>query len=114
MKNIERNKKIVEMRKSGMTFAAIGEMVGIGKQRVRDIVLKHERLSKEGEYPIKKLSARAMNGLRYVICDYKPEDITPELVKARIADGTLDLGNIPNMGKVSIQEIMDWIEAPNV
>jgi hypothetical protein len=76
-----RAKKIVELRETGMTFAAIGEVVGLGMQRARQLYGRGLRLAEieaaESESPFGRLSSRSLNGLSNAHWMAK-DDVMPE------------------------------------
>ena len=58
----DRNRAILEMRKDGVTLAEIGRRFEIGKERVRQIYLREERLERFMKF-------KKRNGTR-LLCDH--------------------------------------------
>ena len=89
----KRIKRALELRRKGLSFNKIGKDLGIGKERARQIVRKHQRHLKLIEDPfalkIKELSrmsdaTRILNALKgndfydgdsEKLANYKPEDM---------------------------------------
>jgi DNA polymerase/3'-5' exonuclease PolX len=89
----KRTKRALELRQQGLSFNQIGQDLGIGSERARQIVRKHQRHLKSMEDPfarkIKELSrmgdaTRILNALKgndfydgdpEKLANYKPEDL---------------------------------------
>ena len=89
----KRIKRALELRRKGLSFIQIGQDLGIGSERARQIVRKHQRHLKFMEDPfalkIKELSrlgdaTRILNALKgndfydgdpEKLANYKPEDL---------------------------------------
>ena len=89
----KRTKRAVELRRKGLSFIKIGQELGIGSERARQIVRKYQRYLKSMEDPfalkIKELSrladaTRILNALKgndfydgdpEKLAKYKPEDL---------------------------------------
>ena len=89
----KRIKRALELRQKGLSFSQIGQDLGIGSERARQIVRKHQRHLKLMEDPfalkIKELSrlgdaTRILNALKgndfydgdpEKLADYKPKDL---------------------------------------
>jgi hypothetical protein len=100
----ERNKQIYEMRKSGMTFAAIANLMSISNPRVRAIC-SNQQNNEESDYPLKKLlSARLVKAF---ITAYGDERLleNPQMIIDEVKIS--DLKKVQNVGKQSIQGLID-------
>lgn len=104
------------LRKEGKTFRQIGTALNVSLERARQLVLcakrmrEHEGLHKE--IPWFRLSTRTRNRIMYELsfhgylaCDEFP---SPKLVRELINNKTIHK-NLPNFGKLSLQELEQWL-----
>ncbi len=106
------------LRKEGLIFKEIGIAVGrnddlkipVGVERVRQMVKNYKRkVELQKRFGGLALSARAQNNIFNYAYGTGEENI--KSMKAGIISGDIDmleLLKIPNCGKVSAREIMDW------
>jgi DNA-directed RNA polymerase alpha subunit len=106
----ERQLKALELREKGFTFAAIGKELNVGVEGARGLVTKAKRILNSSPNDWPELSVRTQNVL-------KVEGLhTKEQIVDAIKTGKLTpkkrgyfLGDIPNYGKKSHQEVCDWL-----
>ena len=114
----ERNKRIVEMRKSGITVRAIAAKVSLSRQTVRAIIQAEQRNEyRRAHDPFFGLSVHVVNRLREEGID------TPEQLVERWAASELtancgrgrryprDFWLMPSIGVKGLEEIENWIRA---
>jgi hypothetical protein len=93
------------MRQTGLTFRQIGEELGVGVERARQLVQKAERLARQPSWH-NALPARVQNFLRN-------NDLAtlPELEAARaVAQITRrELSSIPNLGAGARSALITWL-----
>ena len=93
MKTDERNREIVDLRKSGQTVKSIAERFGISGVRVRQIIEKQERKLRLEKAKLQKLNERKIEQNIY---SYVPRDFIPEKVYSNdggFISGRWDCGN---------------------
>ena len=89
----ERTNRALELRKQGLSFNQIGQVLGIGSERARQIVREYEAYLESLEDPLKRKieelsrpgeAKRILNALRgsnlydgdpKILSNYSPEDI---------------------------------------
>jgi Bacterial RNA polymerase, alpha chain C terminal domain len=120
----QRNAAIVAEMAAGATLRETGRRYGIGHERVRQIVAKHERLArwrstvKDGDLPELKLwlarqavavngegaapTARLLNALDHAGLD---------TVEALCARSEIELLRIPNFSRKCLNELKDYLKA---
>lgn len=100
-----REQTALRMRKAGAQFAEIGETLGVGPVRARQIYLRAlARQTAERRVYWKHLSARAVR----VLTDEGVAFDAPPNIVAQIDPANLKQ---PNIGKTTIKEISDWLDA---
>jgi len=100
---------VLQKRREGQTLVKIAAERGVTRERVRQMVAAAERrehaLLNAPQSPLALLSVRAQNCILAVECI---GDVpTPQEIRACMDSGRLK--KIPNMGKKSIQEVVDWL-----
>lgn len=80
----ERNRRIYEERKAGLKLQEIADRYGIGKERVRQICLREERLERHRRYNRRYGTYDSINNLKrakerfYSFCKWRSRQITEE------------------------------------
>jgi hypothetical protein len=90
--NTERNAQIVADRMSGMTLQACGDKHGICRERVREIVAKHERRKIEGTEHLFPDDRAKLARWRYV------SESEGKSLKQLAATTDKELNKLPNVG----------------
>lgn len=106
------------LRNEGKTFRQIGIELNVSLERARQLVLGARRLREhEGqcrEIPWLSLSTRTRNRIMYYVLSSSGhpagpgEFPTPQLIRGLVNDGTIHR-LLPNFGKISFQELEDWL-----
>jgi len=113
----DRNRQIIERRRSGESFSAIGTAFGISRERVRQIVEREERrdqrvreLEEAARLPQQpnplQLPARLRNMLAKLLgtADFTPDDV------AALEYSVAMFSTIPNFGSRDWKELKTWME----
>jgi hypothetical protein len=113
----DRNRQIIERRRSGERFSAIGSALGISRERVREIVEREERrdrrareLEEAAHLPQQpnplQLPPRLRNMLAKLLGtpDFTPDDVVALEYSAAM------FGTIPNFGLRDWKELKMWME----
>ncbi len=106
------------LRNEGKTFRQIGIELNVSLERARQLVLDARKL-REHEWlrrdiPWLTLSTRTRNRIMYYGLSRHgrspgTDDFpTPQLIRGLVNDGTIHR-QLPNFGKVSFQELEDWL-----
>jgi hypothetical protein len=107
-KSLARREAMAEMYQNGFTYGQIGAHFGITAQRVGELVRSHLRPSRYPQTPLQaELSTRAANALRSY--DFHTKE---EVLNAFNAG--YDFAEIPNLGRKSLDEILEWIDNARV
>lgn len=95
---------VLKQYRDGARLCELARGLGITSTRVRQVLNKAEKLELAGPSSnrIDKLSVRTRNCLQLWNLD------TVEAVRAAMADGSIK--EIPNIGKVSFEEIQQWLD----
>ena len=101
----DRNKAIYQMRQDGATLEAIGRKFGIGKERVRQIYLREERLLLFQKY-------KKRNGTRFTLYSIDHElRILERFGDARYIGGDYYKGKLTEAQLQTISERIIFLEA---
>jgi DNA-binding CsgD family transcriptional regulator len=117
----ERERQIVSMRTDGKTLEAIGQTFSIGRERVRQIMLRHDRLTKRAARR-KELRAKATRFEDIPIeCLTFKKHLDVRIKNGCYNNGLYTIGAVlkhprslmqaPNMGKRSVDDLFAVIEA---
>lgn len=100
----DRNRAILEMRKDGVTLAEIGRRFEIGKERVRQIYLREERLERFMKF-------KKRNGTR-LLCDHIEWEIKTldNMTDKRSMSGQRRADRITEQQKKTISERILFLE----
>jgi hypothetical protein len=113
----DRNRQIIERRRSGESFSAIGSALGISRERVREIVKREERrdqraqeLEEAARLPQQPNPLQLPPRLRNMLAELcgKP-NFTPDDVVALEYSVAMFL-TIPNFGSRDWKELKKWME----
>ena len=102
----ERALRANDMRMAGMTYKEIGVSLGVSLERARQLSLKGGRIKDAAKLPPDEwadLSIRPRSALRALEYD------TKEKIIEGIKSGAIVGGGIPNYGKVSHAEVLQWL-----
>ena len=112
----DRNRQIIERRRSGESFSAIGSALGISRERVREIVKREERrdqcareLEEAARLPQQPNPLQLPPRLRNMLAELcgKP-NFTPDDVVALEYSVAMFL-TIPNFGSRDWKELKKWM-----
>ena len=113
----DRNRQIVERRRSGESFCAIGTAFGISRERVRQIVDREERrdrrtqeLEEAARLPQQPNPLQLTPRLRNMLAKlFGTADFTPDHVVA-LEYTVAMFSTIPNFGSRDWKELKAWME----
>jgi hypothetical protein len=112
----DRNRQIIERRRSGESFSAIGSALGISRERVREIVKREERrdqraqeLEEAARLPQQPNPLQLPPRLRNMLAELcgKP-NFTPDDVVA-LEYSVAKFLTIPNFGSRDWKELKKWM-----
>lgn len=99
----------LEMRSGGATFKSIAGKLGVSRARARYLVYKGKELTLRAQARTSAcLSVRARYALGRFFPDLSNDAVTPEQASTL---SFVDLIQIPNCGRRSVDEIADWLSA---
>ncbi len=113
----DRNRQIIERRRSGESFSAIGTALGISRERVREIVEREERreqraqeLEEAARLPQQPNPLQLPPRLRNMLAKlFGTPDFTPDDVAA-LEYSVAMFWTIPNFGLQDWKELKRWME----
>ena len=113
----DRNRQIIDRRRSGESFSAIGAALGISRERVREIVEREERrdqrareLKEAARLPQQPNPLQLPPRLRNMLAKlFGTPNFTPDDVVALKYSVAMFL-TIPNFGLRDWKELMTWME----
>lgn len=113
----DRNRQIIERRRSGESFSAIGSALGISRERVRQIVEREERreqraqeLEEAARLPQQPNPLQLPPRLRNMRAKlFGTPDFTPDDVAA-LEYSVAMFSTIPNFGLRDWKELKTWME----
>src|SRR5258705_1356189 len=107
----DRNRQIIERRRSGESFSAIGTALGISRERVRQIVEREERRDDRAAcLPQQPNPLQLPPRLRNMLAKlFETPDFTPDDVVA-LEYSVAMFSTIPNFGLQDWRELKTWME----
>jgi hypothetical protein len=113
----DRNRQIIERRRSGESFSTIGTALGISRERVRQIVEREQRreqrvqeLEEAARLPQQPNPLQLTPRLRNMLAKlFETPDFTPDDVAALEYSVAMFL-TIPNFGLRDWKELKTWME----
>ena len=113
----DRNRQIIERRRSGESFSAIGSALGISRERVRQIVEREERrdqrareLEEAARHPQQPNPLQLPPRLRDMLAKlFGTPNFTPDDVVA-LEYSVAMFSTIPNFGLRDWKELKTWME----
>ncbi len=101
--NKQRYDLAARLRAEKKTFRQIGEALGVGPQRAREMVMKAERMKNAGAHWTDGLSTRTGFALRRAGFESR------EALESTIAAKGLKVGDFVEIGPKAIAEIRQWL-----
>ena len=101
--NKQRYELAAKLRSEKKTFRKIGEALGVGPQRARQIVMKAEQMQNAAPRWTDGLRPRTGNSLR--VAGFKSR----EEVELLLANKGLSVGDVYEIGQKAIDEIRHWL-----
>src|SRR6266478_6411310 len=113
----DRNRQIIERRRSGESFSAIGSALGISRERVREIVEREERrdqrareLEEAARLPQQPNPLQLQPRLRNMLAElFGTPNFTPDDVVA-LEYSVAMFWTIPNFGLRDWKELKTWMK----